>query len=108
MGVFRRWTVAASACSRPSWGKSLESYQEAEIERVNLREESNLREGGEEERWAGRAEERSEDRQNSLVHVAPHPDDRDRETDERADERVEVIEPDGSTSPRRPRGPQGG
>ena len=83
-------------------GKSSENYQEAEIGRVNLREDE------EEERWADRAEERSEDRQNSLVHVAPHPDDRDRETDERADDRVEVIEPDGSTSPRRRRGPQGG
>jgi hypothetical protein len=72
-----------------------------------LREETSRNER-EEERWSGRAEERSEDRQNSLVRVAPHPDDRDRETDERADERVEVIEPDGSTSPRRPRGPQGG
>ena len=71
-------------------------------------ERRNLRDEQEEERWAGRDEERSEDRQNSLVHVAPHPDDRDRETDERADERVEVIEPDGSTSPRRPRGAQSG
>jgi hypothetical protein len=62
----------------------------------------------EEERWSGRAEERFEDRQNSLVHVAPHPDDRDRETDERGDQRVEVIEPNGSTSPRRPRGSEGG
>lgn len=60
----------------------------------------------EEERWAGRAEERSEQKQNSLVHVAPHPDER-RETDERADERVDVIEPDGSRSPRIPRGPEG-
>ncbi|HZJ52337.1 MAG TPA: hypothetical protein VFF07_16190 [Actinomycetota bacterium] len=58
----------------------------------------------EEERWAGRAEERSEDKQNPLVHVGPHPDVQESETDERADERVEVIEPDGSSSPRLPRG----
>ncbi|MDQ3661142.1 MAG: hypothetical protein M3454_08825 [Actinomycetota bacterium] len=71
-----------------------------------MRDEQDLRDEQEEGRWAGRAEERSEDQQNPLVHVAPHADDRDRETDERADERVEVIEPDGSISPRRPRGAQ--
>ena len=87
-------------------GKVQEAEKLREV--VFEREEINLREDEEAERWAGRAEERSEDRQNSLVHVAPHPDDRDRETDERADERVEVIEPDGSTSPRRPRGAQSG
>jgi hypothetical protein len=45
-----------------------------------------------------------EDAQNPLVHIAPHPDERDAETDERADERVEVVEPDGSETPRRSRG----
>lgn len=57
----------------------------------------------EEERWSGRVEERSEDAQNPLVHIGPHPDERERETDEQADERVEVIEPDGSPTPRRSR-----
>jgi hypothetical protein len=66
--------------------------------------------GGEQEneRWSGRSEERLEDAQNPLVHIAPHPDERDAETDERADERAEVIEPDGSATPRRSRGTSDG
>ena len=66
--------------------------------------------GGEQEneRWSGRSEERLEDAQNPLVHVAPHPDERDLESDERADERAVVIEPDGSVTPRLPRGDDDG
>jgi hypothetical protein len=81
--------------SAPGWGRTRDRRYQVTGDQVAGEEE--------EERWAGRAEERSDDKQNPLVHLGPHPDVRERETDERADERAEVIEPDGTPSPRLPR-----
>ena len=45
------------------------------------------------------SKEREEGLQNPLIHEGVPPEG-DRDTNEKADDRVEVVEPDGSESPR--------